>query len=94
MGHVFHPGHEELHGVTVALEGASGRLYVGRYHERTARGVVLHDLAVHDPATETMARGEWIARLRKFGVPVQQRTSVIPPGEAGSVTRFTEYQVG
>jgi len=79
--------------VTVALEGASGRLYVGRYHERTARGVVLHDLAVHDPATQTTARGEWIARLRKFGIPVEQRTSMIPTDEAGSVTRFTEYQL-
>ena len=92
MGHVFHPGHEELHGVTVAVEGASGRLYVGRYHERTARGVVLHDLAVHDPASEALARPEWIARLRKFGIPVEQRTSVIPEDEARVLVRFTEYQ--
>ena len=26
-GHVFHPGHDELHGVTVVITGASGRTY-------------------------------------------------------------------
>ena len=49
-GHVFHPGHEELHGITVVLDGVSGRTYVGRYHERTERGLLLHDVGVHDPA--------------------------------------------
>lgn len=90
MGHVFHPGHEELHGVTVAVEGASGRLYVGRYHERTARGVVLHDLAIHDPATHELPRADWVARIRKFGIPVDQRTMVVPLEEANSVRRLAE----
>jgi len=78
--------------VTVAVEGASGRLYVGRYHERTDRGVVLHDVAVHDPAAETVARTEWIARIRKFGIPVERRTAVIPAEEAADITRLTEYK--
>jgi hypothetical protein len=86
-GHVFHPGHEELHGVTVVIEGASGRTYVGRYHERGDRGVVLHDVGVHEPGAE-LSRDEWLARLLRFGVKVDHRTLVIPDEEAGGVRRF------
>ena len=86
-GHVFHPGHEELHGVTVVVHGASGRTYVGRYHERGARGVVLHDVGVHDAASG-VPRDEWMARLRKFGIKVDHRTLVVLEDEAGEIERL------
>ena len=90
-GHVFHPGHEELHGVTVVVEGASGRTWVGRYHERTERGVILHDVAIHDPATATVSRADWMARLRKFGVAVSEKFLLIPSREAGPITRLADW---
>ncbi len=93
-GQVFHPGHEELHGVTVVVEGASGYTWVGRYHERTDRGVVLHDVAVHDPATASHPRQAWIARLLKFGVRVDAKHLVIPTPETLRITRLTEFDAG
>jgi hypothetical protein len=81
-GHVFHPGHEELHGVTVVVQGASGRSWVGRYHERTERGILLHDVAVHDPATAPVDRDTWLARLRKFGIKVDSKHVIIPDSES------------
>ncbi len=63
-GHVFHPGHEELHGVTVVVEGASGRTYVGRYHERVERGIAMRDVATHDPAAAPHDREAWLAAVR------------------------------
>ena len=87
-GHVFHPGHEALHGVTVVLAGASGRTYVGRYHERGDRGVVLHDVGVHDPASSAVPREEWLARQMQFGIKVDHRTLVVPDAEAGEVRRL------
>ncbi len=90
-GHVFHPGHEALHGVTVVVEGSSGYTWVGRYHERTDLGVVLHDVAVHDPATASHPRGAWIARVVKFGVPVDARHLVIPAAEALRITPLPEF---
>ena len=87
-GHVFHPGHDELHGVTVVLTGASGRTYVGRFHERGPRGVVLHDVAVHDPASADQPLQSWLARQIKFGVKVDHRTLVVAEGEAGEVRRL------
>jgi hypothetical protein len=91
-GHVFHPGHEELHGVTVVVEGSSGRLWVGRYHETNERGIVLHDVAIHDPAIATVGREPWIERLRKFGVKVEEPFVLLPSKEAGPITRLTDWQ--
>lgn len=90
-GQVFHPGHEELHGVTVVVEGASGRTWVGRYHETNHRGVVMHDVAIHDPATTPLPRETWIERLRKFGIKIDEPFVLLPLKEAGQITRITEW---
>ena len=90
-GHVFHPGHEELHGVTVVVEGASGRTWVGRYHERNERGVVMHDVAIHDPQVDHTSREDWIAKLRKYGVAVNEKFVILPPNEAGPITPLSDW---
>ena len=87
-GHVFHPGHDDLHGITVVLETASGRLVVGRWHERVEKGVVLHDAAAHEPGSE-QTREDFVARTLKFGVRPEHRTLVVSE-EVTSVRRLTE----
>jgi hypothetical protein len=87
-GHVFHPGHDELHGITVVLEGASGKTYIGRWHEQVERGVVLHDVATHDPVGG-QSRDDFLARTLKFGVRPEHRTLVVSE-ELTSVKRLTE----
>jgi hypothetical protein len=87
-GHVFHPGHDELHGVTVVVTGASGRTYVGRWHERGARGVTMRDVAIHDPADNPLALTEWLARQRKFGVASTEKHLIVPSDEASEVMPF------
>jgi hypothetical protein len=88
-GAVFHPGHEELHGITVVIEGASGRLYLGRYHEQGSRGIVLHDVAIHEPGS-SMSREQWLLRQHKFGVAAEHRNLVVPVSEAFSIRRFSD----
>jgi hypothetical protein len=89
-GHVFHPGHEDLHGVTVVIDDREGRTYVGRYHEATPRGVVLHDVAVRQAEGEPIDRATWLKRQLKFGVQVMQRTVVVPSESAGPVGRLVD----
>jgi len=89
-GHVFHPGHDDLHGVTVVVTGASGRTYVGRWHERDARGVTMHDVAIHDPATDESPRADWLARQRRFGVAVVAKFLMVPVDEAADVRRLAD----
>lgn len=91
-GHVFHPGHEELHGVTVVVEGGAGRTWVGRYHERTEHGVVLRDVATHDAATAALPRDAWIERQIKFGVHSEARHLVVPGDQAVRIVRLMEWK--
>ena len=76
--------------MTVIVEGASGRTYVGRYHERGTRGVVMHDVGIHDPATAATDRAAWLARIMKFGVPPEHRQLIVPENEAGAITRLAD----
>jgi hypothetical protein len=89
-GHVFHPGHDELHGVTVVVESAEGRTLVGRWHEQTPRGVLLHDVAVHDPETTGTEKEEWLGKLRKFGIPVELKQVIVPVDQVIGVRRLAE----
>jgi hypothetical protein len=86
-GHVFHPGHEELHGVTVVVTGSTGKTYVGRYHERNDRGVVLKDVGIHEPGNG-LPLEDWLERQRKFGVRVDERALVVPGDEVVDVGRL------
>jgi hypothetical protein len=89
-GMVLHPGHEELHGVTVFVEGTTGMAWVGRYHEKNERGVLLLDVSRHDPASATLPRAAWLERLRKYGITVDAKHVVVPFAEVGSITRLSE----
>ena len=91
-GHVFHPGHEELHGVTVVVESQNGVAWVGRYHERTDRGVLLHDVAIHDPTSADQTREVWIQRLLKFGIRIDQKHVVVPDADASRIVRLQEWK--
>jgi hypothetical protein len=86
-GHVFHPGHEELHGVTVVVTGSTGKTYVGRYHERNDRGVVLKDVGIHEPGNG-LPLEDWLERQRKFGVRVDERALMVPGDEVVDVGRL------
>jgi uncharacterized alpha-E superfamily protein len=90
-GHVFHPGHEELHGVTVVVESPAGVTWVGRYHERTERGVMLRDVATHDSAVAGLSREAWLSRIIKFGVQVDAKHLVVPTDQASRVVRLAEW---
>lgn len=86
-GHVFHPGHSELHGITVVLEAAGDVMYVGRYHEETPKGVLLHDVAEHRGPNS----GEFIRKTLKFGVRAQHPHMVVPGGDVKRVVRLVDW---
>ena len=87
-GLVLHPGHDELHGITVVVTGASGRSYLGRWHEQGERGVVMRDVAIHDAATAELPLEGWLARQAKFGVASTEKIYVVPTDEFVGVRLF------
>ena len=80
-GHVFHPGHAELHGVTVVVETA-GALWVGRYHEVTPKGILLHDAE---------SREEFLRKVLKFGIRQTHRSAIIPEAEVVRIGKLGEF---
>ncbi|MDH4132396.1 MAG: hypothetical protein OEW17_05270 [Gemmatimonadota bacterium] len=90
-GHVFHPGHSDLHGVTVVLETDTGVLYVGRYHEETAAGVLLHDAAEHQPAPGGTTAQAFVEKTLKFGVRAAHRNIVVPAASVRRVSRLVDW---
>ena len=95
-GHVFHPGHDELHGVTVVVSGASGRTYVGRWHEKGARGITMRDVAIHDPKSTPIA-GRRVARppatIRRGGDRKAPRHSRGRSPRGSSVRRLIDWRI-
>ena len=73
----------------MVLEGVSGRTYVGRYHEQTDKGLLLHDVGVHDPAGG-MTREEYLERTNKFGVRADHKQLVVPHDEVAGLVRLNE----
>jgi len=90
-GHVFHPGHAELHGVTVVLETTGGVLYVGRYHEETPGGVLLHDVAEHRETAGEVSVQEFVQKTLKFGVRAAHRHIVVPSASVRRVSRLVDW---
>ena len=88
-GHVFHPGHAELHGITVVVETSGTRTYVGRYDSEDERGVHILDAGVHEEPAE-VSKEEYIRKSAKFGVRSQLRHVIVPSKQVLRITRLVE----
>jgi hypothetical protein len=86
-GHVFHPGHAELHGITVVVETHGSRTYVGRYDSEDEQGVHILDVGVHE-SPASVPKDEYIRKSAQFGVRSDYKHVVVPTGEVARITRL------
>jgi hypothetical protein len=89
-GHVFHPGHAELHGITVVVETNGPRTYVGRYDSEDEHGVHMLDVGIHDETTAELSKDEYIKNSAKFGIRTEHKHLIVPSREVARVTRLNE----
>jgi hypothetical protein len=89
-GHIFHPGHAELHGITVVLETTGPRTYVGRYDSQDERGVHMLDVGIHDETVARLSKDEYIKHSAKFGIRAEHKHLIVSSGEVARVTRLNE----
>lgn len=88
-GHVFHPGHADLHGITVVIETTGSRTYVGRYDSQDERGVSMLDVGVYDEkANNTLSKEEYVRKSAQFGVRSEHKHLVVPSDEVARITRL------
>ncbi len=89
-GHVFHPGHAELHGITVVVETSGSLTYVGRYDSEDERGVLMLDVGVHDAESAGVPKEEYVRKSAKFGIRSDHKRLVVPAAEVTRITRLGE----
>ena len=89
-GHVFHPGHHALHGVTVLLETTGGLIYIGRFDSEDEAGACLLDVAVHDSDGADLPKEDFIRRTLKFGVRVDKKRVVVPRAQIARIGPLSE----
>lgn len=90
-GFVLHPGHHELHGVTVVVETVSGVTYVARFDTQDEKGIHLLNVGRHDPASSGLSLEEFLTRTRKFGVKAEQKHLVVPSSEATRIRKLADF---
>ena len=88
-GHIFHPGHAELHGITVVVETHGARTYVGRYDSQDERGVHLLDVGVHDQSAD-LSKADYLRKTAKFGVRSEIKHLVLPNDEVANIIRLSD----
>ena len=88
-GHVFHPGHAELHGITVVVETNGPRTYVGRYDSEDDQGVHMLDVGIHEEPSE-VSKDEYLRKTAKFGVNRQHRHLLVPRRDITHITRLVQ----
>jgi hypothetical protein len=86
-GHVFHPGHSELHGITVVVETNGPLTYVGRYDSEDERGVHMLDVGVHDSGVGG-SRDEYVSKSARFGIRADHKHLVVPVEQVVRITRL------
>jgi hypothetical protein len=90
VSHVFHPGHHELHGVTVVLETHGSETFVGRFDSEDRGGVRMLDVGVHEG--DGAAKDEFIRRSLKFGIRADRKQVVVPKDVVARITKLTDFQ--
>lgn len=89
-GHVFHPGHDEWHGQTVVVNTSGALTVIGRWDAVQDGQVLMRDAAVHAEGGADEPRDAWVARLKKFGIPVEHGTYQLPEADVTGVVRLRD----
>jgi hypothetical protein len=89
-GHVFHPGHAELHGITVVVETVGAQTYVGRYDSEDEAGVHLLDVGVHDGSVAAVSKADYLTKSARFGVRGELKHLVVPGGQVTRISRLVD----
>ncbi len=91
-GHVFHPGHAELHGITVVVETHGPLTYVGRYDSEDEQGVLMLDVGLHDAAAG-VSKEDYVRKSARFGIQSDHKRFVVPAAQVARITRLGEMSL-
>ena len=93
-GHVFHPGHDELHGISVVVETPGQNTYVGRFDRQDDDHVFLKDVGVHAAVEGAESWEDYLRRTVTYGIKVEHRELTIPRAQATRIAKLSEMATG
>jgi hypothetical protein len=79
-----------LHGITVVVDTAGPKVYIGRYHSENESGVLLNDADVRE-LEDLGAKMAYLVRSAKLGVFKNTDRVRVPREDIVSVRRLIEY---
>ncbi len=85
---------DELHGMTVVLETAGPKVYVGRFDQTLGSDYLIHDADIFEEGrTEGPAtKAEYLAKASAWGVWARHKDCLVPVNEVSAIRRLTEYK--
>lgn len=89
----FHDNLGELHGITVVVDTKGSVVFVGRCHEWTEKGILLHDADRHDEGEKGLPKTDFLAKAAQFGAWPRFPSLFVAGEEIASVKRLGELSV-
>ncbi len=90
----FHEGKSELHGVTVVVDTAGPKVYIGRCWDMDDREVVLVDADEHEDGRDGRSKAEFIREAARVGVWPRHPRVTLPRSDVASVRPLGEFVPG
>lgn len=91
--HSRHATKGELHGVTVVVDTLGIELFIGRFYEERANGIVLLDVALHNDNLSEISKEEYVQSAVRYGQWKEFDQVVVPREKVRSVSRLIDVDV-
>lgn len=80
----------ELHGVTVVVDTVGVELFIGRFYEERANGIVLLDVALHNDDRSDVSKEKYVQSAARYGQWKEFDQVVVPSEKVRSVSRLID----
>lgn len=83
---------EELHGMTVVLDTAGPKVYVGRFDQALGDHYVVNDLDIFEDGRDGLNKADYLRQAAAYGVWVKEKQYYVPAAEVVSIRKLIEYK--
>ena len=78
--------------MTVVLDTAGPRVYVGRFDQALGEHYVVNDLDLFEDGTDGVSKAEYLRKAADYGVWVKQKQFYVPAAEVTSIRKLSEFK--
>ena len=83
---------DELHGMTVVLETAGPKVYVGRFDQTLGSDYLIHDADIFEEGKDGPSKADYLAKASACGVWVKHKDCLVPTAEVRAIRKLVDYK--